>query len=259
MACVDWDHDGDVDLIQTARTAPQVRILRNESTSHDCSLTIQLQGKQCNRDAIGARVEVYRSGNKIPLCRTMRAGSGFLSQSSKRLHFGLGSAEIEKAVVRWPDGSSETFENLVKGFSYRIVQGENNPTRTDQNRETSLKPSQLELPKRDSNARIFCSAPVFLPQLPFTTHQGQTSTVALASGGKPILVCLWASWCPNCVGELEEFKSHHAQIRDAGFEILAVDVDGLNKCADGETATAAVSHLRETSFPFPSWFSVRPV
>jgi hypothetical protein len=36
----------------------------------------------------------------------MQGARGYLSQSSRRVHFGLGDAEeVESVSVRWPDGS----------------------------------------------------------------------------------------------------------------------------------------------------------
>ena len=95
-ALVDWDHDGDVDLWSVNRTAPQVRMLRNDTPSDHHYLALRLEGRTCNRDAIGARVEVTlkdeQSGNP-QMIKTLRAGEGFLSQSSKWLHFGLGKLD----------------------------------------------------------------------------------------------------------------------------------------------------------------------
>jgi len=59
------------------------------------------QGKQCNRDAIGAIVRLYR-GNTI-MTRPVLSAGGYLAQSSKTLHFGLGdSTEFDKIEIAWP-------------------------------------------------------------------------------------------------------------------------------------------------------------
>ena len=88
LGIVDWDHDGDLDLWTTNRTSPRVRFLRNEFPTEHHYLALQLQGNgtSTNRDAIGARVELH-PGNVI---KTLRAGEGFLAQSTKWIHFGLG-------------------------------------------------------------------------------------------------------------------------------------------------------------------------
>ena len=54
----------------------------------------------------------------------MRAGEGFLSQNSKRLHFGFGPDErISGVKVTWPDGQEEQFDTVELGGHYHLVQG----------------------------------------------------------------------------------------------------------------------------------------
>ena len=49
-----------------------------------------------------------------PLVRTVRAGDGFLAQSSKWLHFGLGDCDrLARVLVRWPDGSQQELDEVV--------------------------------------------------------------------------------------------------------------------------------------------------
>ena len=60
------------------------------------------RGTKGNRDAVGARVTVETDRLRRTQC--VQAGSGFISQHSKELLFGLGkSARIVKLEVRWPE------------------------------------------------------------------------------------------------------------------------------------------------------------
>src|SRR5262249_9132453 len=61
------------------------------------------RGTKSNRDAIGAIVHVYQ-GDRI-LTRQVRAACGYLSHSSRTLHFGLGdNAAIDRVEITWPSG-----------------------------------------------------------------------------------------------------------------------------------------------------------
>ena len=53
------------------------------------------------------------------------AGSGYASQNSDRLYFGLGEREgVERLTVRWPSGLVETFDDVAGRQLLRIVEGE---------------------------------------------------------------------------------------------------------------------------------------
>ena len=59
--------------------------------SRPAALAVRLAGVKSNRDAIGARVTVET--DRMRRTKTVQAGSGFLSQHSKELLFGLGASE----------------------------------------------------------------------------------------------------------------------------------------------------------------------
>jgi tetratricopeptide (TPR) repeat protein len=122
FAATDLDGDGSLDLVLKSRLGPQVRLLRNNWGTGRRSIAIQLRGTKSNRDAIGAQVEVERSGGRS--IQTLHAGSGFLSQHTKRLYFGLGeSSEATRVRVRWPSGLVQEFAKLAAGFRYEITEG----------------------------------------------------------------------------------------------------------------------------------------
>jgi thiol-disulfide isomerase/thioredoxin len=42
---------------------------------------------------------------------------------------------------------------------------------------------------------------------------------------RPVLVVVWASWCPTCRKELPELQKLYDKHKAAGFEILALSID----------------------------------
>jgi hypothetical protein len=66
----------------------------------------RLTGTRSNRSAIGAEVTVTWDGKRQR--QVVAAGTGFSSQTQRRLHFGLGaSTEVDSVRIRWPSGSEQ--------------------------------------------------------------------------------------------------------------------------------------------------------
>ena len=74
-------------------------------------LEVRLEGNgKVNRDAVGARVTLYREGAPS-LVRRVHTDSSYCSASDRRVHFGLnGKLQSAAIEVAWPDGSSEQWE-----------------------------------------------------------------------------------------------------------------------------------------------------
>lgn len=264
VAMTDWDHDGDLDVWLTNRTAPRIRFMRNNASSAAHFLNVQLEGRRCNRDAIGARVELHLAGpSRRKLIKTLRAGDAFLSQSSKWVHFGLGDAtEIEKLVVYWPgtagrpDRTPQSFEGLPSDRWYRIVQDAELPeTWSPPSRAILLKPAPLEIPEEDDSERIVLMERIPLPTMQYSSFDGQSSPLAQDASG-PLLINLWATWCAPCLEELHSFTAQHEKLRAAGVQVAAFSVDGL---ADDNPADPAKSRqlLERLNFPFRGGFATR--
>jgi tetratricopeptide (TPR) repeat protein len=124
FAVTDFDGDGIPDLILKNRLGPQVRAMQNDSYAGRPAIAFSLRGTKSNRDAIGARIEVNGQVQYIS------AGSGFLSQHSKRLHFGLAGRPKANVKITWPSGAIQEFHDLDPSHTYTIVEGENGSQRT---------------------------------------------------------------------------------------------------------------------------------
>lgn len=113
VVAVDYDNDGDLDLVITENGGP-AHLLRNEGGNTNNWIQIQLVGTESNRDAIGARVTVS-TGNMVQK-QFRRSGSSYLSQSDPRLTFGLGSSKlVDRLEVRWPSGTMQVFHKIPAG------------------------------------------------------------------------------------------------------------------------------------------------
>ena len=68
---------------------------------------LKLMGTKSNRDAIGTRVVLTAGGQSY--MREVNGGNGYSSQSTTRLHFGVGSASsVERVEIRWSSGLVQT-------------------------------------------------------------------------------------------------------------------------------------------------------
>ena len=247
---VDWDHDGDLDYWVSNRNAPQVRFLRNDYSAKNSSLAIRLVGKQCNRDAIGARVAVVLEDTpKQPLVQTVRAGDGYLAQSSKWLHLGLGSkSRIGRVIVHWPGGSSETFDGIRPGTRNVLVQGAGHSALVDlPTRQINLQASPTIVPEFEATSELTSAARLPLPVCGYETADGRR--VRAVKAGQPTLLMLWASWCLPCRAELKELVDRQAEVARNNLHVVAISVDALDP-SDASGPLAARELLDSLDFPF---------
>ena len=108
LTTTDLNADGRPDLV-VAINNHRMMAFENTSVSPHHRLNVRLRGKSGNTTAAGARITA-RLDDGAELVRELYAGSGYLSQSSSTVSFGLErSSRIEHVTVFWPDGtSSET-------------------------------------------------------------------------------------------------------------------------------------------------------
>ncbi len=131
VAFADVDGDGDQDVIEQIGGAypgdayPSV-LFENPGFGH-AWLALELQGKRCNRSAIGSRIVVTlpdAAGTRT-VHRTVGSGGSF-GGSSLVAEIGLGPATaIEQVEVVWQgSGRRQVFTDLEPGVRYRLVEGQ---------------------------------------------------------------------------------------------------------------------------------------
>jgi tetratricopeptide (TPR) repeat protein len=257
VAVTDWDGDGRLDFWVVNRSGPQLRFMHNRNLDGNHFLALRLQGTTCNRDAIGARVEVVLAGKDAPdrkLVKTMRAGESFLSQSTKWFHFGLGKdQQILKVTVRWPDGAVEEIAGIAADRRFRIVQGQGRakPDQESESRQVRLKPAP-QTPSPASDAfRVFLASRLPLPRLAITTATGDRTTLYSredSQKNEPVLLNIWASWCQPCIKELKEFSAREEDFRQAGLKVMLLSVNPSEQDQTLSAESAAI--IKRFGIPF---------
>jgi Flp pilus assembly protein TadD len=128
FALTDFDHDGRQEVFLKNRNGPQLRLLKNILPDLPPSIAFRLRGVKSNRDAIGAAVTIETEAGRQT--RWLQAGSGFLSQHSKDVFFGLGSASRVKATIKWPSGQVQQLPDLPINHKIWVDEG-TTPSRFD--------------------------------------------------------------------------------------------------------------------------------
>ncbi len=232
-ARVDWDLDGREDLWIVGRNSPRARLLLNRTSGAGRSLSVKLEGRRGPRDALGARVEVLVDGKRAGVT-SVRAGEGYLSQSSRWLHLGLGDAQgpIEVAV-QWPKLAAdaapprEVFRALEPGGRYRLVEGAGQAERVD-SAPVALATAPFAPLRASERARVVLTARPPLPPAPLLVPGVDEPSDLRDNTPRPLLVSVWASWCAPCIGELTELARRRDELSAVGLKLLALSADEVS-------------------------------
>lgn len=117
-ATADFDLDGRLELVANNFNDHPYYYKNHFPQRH--YIAVRLGGTKSNRDAIGAVVTCQSSHGT--LTRQVQASSGYLSQSSKTLHFGLGDDLVEMIHIRWPSGIQQELATPEMNRIYEVTE-----------------------------------------------------------------------------------------------------------------------------------------
>lgn len=144
-ASADVNNDGYPDMVVAnwGRTARN-QLFVNENQEGN-SVLIKAIGTVSNTSAIGTTISI-RAGDKVQMDQVTGA-TGYASQNSLILHFGLGDIEmIDELTIKWPSGIEESYTNLSVN-KYITVTEDEDVVISDLNRPvvTGIEAQELEI------------------------------------------------------------------------------------------------------------------
>jgi enediyne biosynthesis protein E4 len=118
VALADLWNQGVLDVVVANERGPLL-IYKNTVTPENQWIEFELEGTSSNRSAIGAQLTLFWNGQHQ--VQEVSGGSGFAAENQRRLHFGLGKfPQVERAVIRWPSGKTQTIDKPAAGQIHRI-------------------------------------------------------------------------------------------------------------------------------------------
>jgi tetratricopeptide (TPR) repeat protein/thiol-disulfide isomerase/thioredoxin len=226
FALADFDHDGRLEVFLKNRNAPQLRILKNVMEDLPPSIAFRLQGTKSNRDAIGTSVTIESATGRQT--KMLQAGSGFLSQHSKDVFFGLGDAKGPlRASIRWPSGLTQELHDLPVNHRIWVEEG-SEPLRLE-----PFKKPTTSAPASDgsgqgetipSKVETWLLAPIAAPDLSLPDLSGQVRSLS-STRGKPVILNFWTAKSPESRKELRVLQKSYADWTANGLQLITVNVD----------------------------------
>jgi len=254
FAIADFDHDGRAEIFLKNRNAPQFRLLKNEVADLPPSIAFRLTGKKSNRDAIGAMISIETDAGKQT--RWLQAGSGFLSQHSKELLFGLGEAKSSvNATIRWPSGLVQELRDLPRNHRVWVEEGDNAPR---------IEPFRTQPPKAGAAAdsrpetlpelsETWLLDPIAAPEFELTDGFGRSSM--FPQRGKATLLAFGVTASQDCQRDLETFRQRHSAWASRGLQLVAINLDDVadqnknDQNKNDQKQIQPVRRLPQYSFP----------
>lgn len=233
FALADFDCDGRLEIVLKNRNAPQIRFLKNQIADLPPSISFRLEGTKSNRDAIGAVVTLESSSNRQT--KMLQAGSGFLSQHSKEVFFGLGEVNGPvHASIRWPGGLAQKLQDLPLNHRIWVKEGSDSLRIESFNTRPFQLAPNLAVPARNevrNEAESFPNKSETWLLRPFPAPDfsladlSMRSWVLSALRGKLVLLNFWTTQSRLCQDDLRTFRQFNDQWVTRGLQLVAINAD----------------------------------
>jgi Flp pilus assembly protein TadD/peroxiredoxin len=226
FALADFDGDGRLEIVLKNRNAPQIRVLYLAMNGMGNAIVFRLRGDKSNRDAIGSAITV--EAGTLRQTKYLQAGSGFLSQHTKEIFFGLGKNQgAARATVRWPSGLTQTFEGLPINRRIEIREG----ARDFMDKPFATSPQSWAQPGDPPSGEILPSSvgtwliePVKAPDFSLPDLAGNLRDLRSFQDSF-LLLNFWATDSPVCRDQLLSLRTSQSALDSRGLRIAAINVD----------------------------------
>ena len=224
FALADFDHDGRLEIALKSRMGPQLRILRCDAEGLGNSLALRLRGTKSNRDAVGAVVIIETTEGRQ--MKVLQAGTGFPSQHTKEMFFGIGKAVSAHAEIRWPSGGLQHSEGLPANHRIDIEEGaaEFHVTAFARHQPLATIPAPPAPVPAPTNCETWLIDPILAPDFQLPDVAGEKHLLSARRGGA-VALNFWATWSPPSVETLRALDRSPALRKSGTFEVLAVNLD----------------------------------
>jgi Flp pilus assembly protein TadD/peroxiredoxin len=225
FALADLDHDGRLEVILKNRNVPQLRVLRNVMKEVGNSLVLRLRGQKSNRDAVGAAVTV--EAGALRQTKYLQGGSGFLSQHSKELFFGLGRGSgTARVSIRWPSGLTQSLEHLPVNQRIEVQEGSADFVARPFATSPALVARASEPRSADSSSLVetWLIQPLRAPECSLPDLSGKTVDVRSLRGA-PVLLAFCESVSADALEQLRLLQRAEKTLTTSGMRVIAINVD----------------------------------
>lgn len=223
FALSDFDHDGRPEFVLKNRTGPQLKLLRNNLEEVGNSIALRLTGSRSNRDAVGS--VVILEGGASRQTKFVSAGSGFASQHTKELFFGVGESSGPISVsVRWPTGAIEHFSNLPVNHRVEITEGQKATIVTpykERRAGGAVSAPEVTIPDLPERVSTWLVAPLSGPDVQLRDLRGEERRLS-SLRGQPVLLTFLRANCGDSLKQLDALQRGSAEMLHAGLALFVV-------------------------------------